>query len=231
MTAGPASRSFPLASHRMSRRLPPVLERLLQASHGPPLERAWDAFLQEHSRLILHVARSFGGSYDAAMDRYAYALDRLRQDDFRRLREYVADGRGKFTTWLVVVVRRACLDQARQRYGRQRGGTDEAHRQRRELADLVAADVDPDLLPGADSNPEDVARVRQLTRRLGTALEELEPGDRLLLRLRFNDEVPVAEIARICGFPSVFHVYRRLNGIYEALRHALRDVGVRDATP
>lgn len=54
------------------------------------------------------------------MDRYAHVLDKLQVDDFRRLRTFVADGRGKFTTWLTVVVRRICLDHHRQRYGRVR---------------------------------------------------------------------------------------------------------------
>lgn len=208
-----------------------MLERLLLAKPGPPRERAWADFLEEYSRLILHVARSLGGSHDAAMDRYAYVLERLRSDDFRRLRDYGADGRGAFTTWLVVVVRRCCLDQARSRYGRQRGGTAEAHRQRRELADLIAAEVDADLLPAADSNPEVATRTSDLKDNLSAAIGKLEPADRLLLRLRFHDEVPVAEIARLCSFASVFHVYRRLNGLYAELRESLSEMGVQDAAP
>jgi hypothetical protein len=31
------------------------------------------------------------------------------------------------------------------------------------------------------------------------------------------------------SLPSVFHVYRRLNGIYDRLRAALRSLGVEDA--
>jgi RNA polymerase sigma factor (sigma-70 family) len=208
-----------------------VLERLLQARGAPAVERAWADFLAEYSRLMLHVARSFGGSYDAAMDRYAYCLERLRNDDFRRVREYESNGRGTFTTWLVVVLRRSCLDQARGRYGRQRGGPPEVHQQRRQLADLVAADLDPNLLPDAGSNPEAVTRTRELKETLSDALERIDPADRLLLRLRFHDEAPVAEIARICGFPSVFHVYRRLNAVYADLRQSLTEMGVQDSTP
>ena len=214
-----------------SRCAPPVLERLLQARSGPPLERAWTEFLQEYSRLILHVARSFGGSYDAVMDRYAYVLERLRHDDHRRLRGYVADGRGKFTTWLVVVVRRLCLDQTRARYGRQRTAAPEEVRERRQLADLVSAEVDAEVLPDTGSSPEDLARASQLNKNLASAIERLDPDDRLLLRLRFNDEVPVAEIARIGSFPTVFHVYRRLNVIFDKLRRTLHEAGVRDAAP
>lgn len=204
------------------------MEQLLQSHETQSLEKAWAQFLEQYSRLILHVARSLGGSHDNVMDRYAHALEELRRDDYRRLRGYAADGRGKFTTWLVLVVRRLCLDEARSRYGRPRGGSNEAHETRRRLADLVAADVDTDLLPGSGRNPEEEAGHRELSGILTGAIAQLEPGDRLMLRLRFQDDVTVAEIARIFSFPNVFHVYRRLNRILDQLRESLRETGVED---
>jgi RNA polymerase sigma factor (sigma-70 family) len=213
------------------RRAPAALEHLLQAQSGPGAERAWAGFLDEYSRLILHVARSFGGSHDDAMDRYAYCLDQLQRDDFRRVREYSTSGRGAFTTWLVVLLRRACLDQVRGRYGRQRGGSSEAHVQRRQLADLVAADVDASTLPADAASPDDAVRQRELLENLTEALEQLDPADRLILRLRFHDEASAAEIARICDLPSVFHVYRQLNSVYARLRRSLSELGVRDSAP
>lgn len=215
----------------MPQPLPPALERLLGADTGGSLDHAWSEFVEEYGRLILHVSRSQGGQYDAVMDRYTYVLEQLRRDDFRRLRGYVADGRGKFTTWLVVVIRRLCMDELRSRYGRQRGGSSEAQQQRRQLADLVGAEVDVDLLAGAGASPEESLEAAQVIDRLNRAVAGLDPSDRLLLRLRFQDEVAVSEIARVLSFPSVFHVYRSLNRIYEELRTALAEAGVRDAAP
>jgi RNA polymerase sigma factor (sigma-70 family) len=211
--------------------LPPELERLLHGDDGQALDRAWSGFVEEYGRLILHVARAQGGQHDDIMDRYTYVLEELRRDDFRRLRGYVSDGRGKFTTWLVVVIRRLCMDELRSRYGRERGGTGDAQRQRRDLADLVGAEVDVDLLPGAGASPDEILQAAELAERLNAAVAELEPSDRLILRLRFQDEAPVSEIARALSFPSVFHVYRSLNRIYEQLRATLGETGVRDATP
>jgi RNA polymerase sigma factor (sigma-70 family) len=205
--------------------------RLLAAETEPDRDACWSVFLEEYNRLILHCARSLGGSHDAVMDRYAHTLEQLRRDQFRKLRGYAADGRGKFTTWLVVVVRRLCLDQVRNQYGRDRSGNPENGQQRRELADLIAGELDPDILSSDAASAEDTLRTSELQEQLNDAVERLEPGDRLLLRLRFQDEVPVAEIARISSLPSVFHVYRQLNRIYEELRKALRDAGVTDATP
>ena len=104
----------------MAQRPPTELSRLLGTADVDARQEAWEAFIRQHSRLIMHAARSLGGGYDAAMDRYTQVLDRLRADDFKRLRAYSAQSGTKFTTWLVVVSRRICVDYHRSLYGRQR---------------------------------------------------------------------------------------------------------------
>lgn len=47
-----------------SRSIPAAVERLLRATDEPALHDAWSEFLEEDSRLILHGARSLGGSHD-----------------------------------------------------------------------------------------------------------------------------------------------------------------------
>jgi RNA polymerase sigma factor (sigma-70 family) len=217
---------------------PPELSALLGAPDAASRERAWSAFIEKHSKLILHTVRSFARDYDAVMDCYAYVLERLRQDDFRRLRSYVADGRGKLTTWLTVVVRRLTLDHHRERYGRIRGkraiGADEEEIRtaRRNLADLVSEQLPPEhLADPRGGNPERDLRSRQLAEVLERAVGALEPRDRLLLRLRFDDDLSAREVADIMRFPTPFHVYRRLNKVLEILRHSLEQRGVDGPTP
>jgi len=70
------------------------------------------SFAATHTHL-LHTARTRHPDYDTAMDGYADVLEALRRDDFRRLRGCAADGRSKFTTWLMVVTRRLLLDSPR----------------------------------------------------------------------------------------------------------------------
>ena len=121
--------------------LPSELADLLAARDEARAGRAWDRFVDAYHRLLLHTALRTTRNRDAAMDGYAYVLEKLREDDFRRLRAFAAEGKAKFTTWLVVITRRLVLDQQRSRYGRQRGETSEATRDRlaarRRLADLV----------------------------------------------------------------------------------------------
>lgn len=213
---------------------PASLIALTSATTEVECERAWSAFLTDYNPLLLHVARSLGGDHDAAMDRYSYVLETLRKDRYRRLRGYVSDGRGSFRTWLLVVAGRICLDEYRHRYGRLQSAGDKAserHAQRRSLADLTASELDVDLLAA----PRDEAADRALERTerhaaVESALAQLAPPDRLILRLRFEEDLSVPEIARLLGEDSPFRLYRRIEKVLAGLRNALEKSGIRDAT-
>lgn len=208
---------------------PPELFGLLNATTPVAREAAWDAFVSVHSRLLLHVARSIGRDYDAAMDAYAYLLEQLRLDDCHRLRAYAADGRSKFTTWLVVVARRLCLDQMRRRYGRARdesGEGRERRAERRRLEDLLSEHVDLDGVPDGKATGADVQMIAgEQSEALNSAVARLEPRDRLILKLRFDDDLSAREIATLLALPTPFHVYRRINALLESLRAALAPRG------
>lgn len=217
--------------------VPRTLTRLIESAEARARDSAWTDFVAEYSRLLLYVARHVTADHDAAMDAYAFVLEKLREDDLRRLRGYAADGRGKFTTWLVVVSRRLCLDFHRHRYGRAAhpdgaGDADDTRAARRRLVDLALSRVDDDLasLPG-DADPEGELRRRELERALDIAVSELPAPDRLLLTLRFHDGLSGAEIASLLPFPSTFHVYRRINHLLGGLRRRLLRLGVQSSAP
>ena len=86
--------------------LPPELSRLLSASEPVEQGEAWAEFVNTHSSILLHTCRAVAHDHDAVMDGYAHVLEALREDCYRRLRAYVPRGTTRFTTWLVVVVRR-----------------------------------------------------------------------------------------------------------------------------
>jgi len=223
----------------MSRDLPPELETLLAESDPARRDIAWDAFVGRYSKLVLLVSREFGGSHDDAMDRYALILERLRDDDFRRLRAWEGDRRSALTTWLGVIARRVCLDELRRRYGRVDHAAQAediaARRQRRRLVDLITEELVPDIDgPGAHNTvavAELSVRRDELRERLDQCVNELRPDDQLLLALRFRDDRSAAEIAAIVGLPSAFHVYRRIGKLASMLREALGRRGVEDSVP
>jgi RNA polymerase sigma factor (sigma-70 family) len=215
--------------------LPFPLSRLQNAADPRECDDAWSEFLAAYSETLLHTCRAVARDPDAAMDAYAFALEALREDGCRRLRAYAPEPEIKFSSWLVVVTRRLVLDYFRQRYGRSRSEEEDRqqeHRARRRLEDLVADEIEPDRLIGQSYDAADAGiRRQQLQLALARALEQLEASDRLLLTLRFEDDRPVREIAQTLGFPSVFHIYRRLGRVLSELRHALESRGVDAAEP
>jgi RNA polymerase sigma factor (sigma-70 family) len=210
--------------------VPVELQRLLVAPDDPSRAAAWERLIAEHSHLLIRVARSLGGGHDEVMDRYAFMLERLRQADCRRLRAYVPDSNAKFTTWLAVVARRLCFDQHRERYGRPLApGSESANtaRTRRQLEDLVSAELDLDQVADpAATDPAISAQTQGVRDVLRRALAALDPGDRLLLKLRFEDDLPAREIAELVHLPTPFHVYRRLKAALALLRNVLDQAGI-----
>lgn len=212
----------------------PELERLLRAAPADQAH-AWQAFVGAHSRLLLHVARSVCPDRDEMMDAYAFILDELRARESARLRAFVADGRGKFTTWLVVVARRLCLDFRRQRYGRTRVVTTDAAREdqrfRRRLGTLAGEDVELSALAASVVAADQQLSVLEVRQALAAALDTLAPADRLMLKLRFEDDLSAQQIARVLHLPTPFHVYRRLDAVTKSIRRVLEARGVESATP
>jgi RNA polymerase sigma factor (sigma-70 family) len=212
--------------------LPATLQNLLAADS--PSDGAWAAFTREYSRLLLHVARSTCHGHDESMDAYACLLEKLGEDGCRRLRAYSVDPRSKFTTWLVVVSRRICVDYQRSKFGRLRNDDSTSERarlgMRRNLAVLGGdADLIESIPDDSVSSAETNLERHELSAALTTLRSSLPPADRLLLTLRFDDGISAAEIATMLGYPSQFHVYRRINSLLAEMKAKLEASGYENA--
>lgn len=228
-----------VASSRTGDSLPPELTTLLTATDESGRDEAWASFVERYNLLLLKTVHSFSDHYDAAMDRYAFVLEELGQDGYRRLRTYAADGRGEFSTWLVVVTRRLCEDYRRRKYGREQAGngaTVQTAKQqlvvRKRLADFIGEHLEPATTPDSRSvDPEYNLRRAELYTALETALQRLDVRDRLLFKLRFEYDLSAKNIARLMAYPSPFHVYRRIRSRLQILRKILIEMGFEDARP
>lgn len=211
------------------------LTPLLSAESDVARARWWDAFIDEYTPLIMHVAKSIGGDHDAVMDRYVFVVDALRDHEYKRLRSYNPEEGARFSSWLLVVARRLCMDQYRARYGRVQSDTHAAesnHRARRALSDLVSDELALESVEDVQTgDPDFVLRQSDLTQRLESALASLPTADRLLLRFRFEDDLSVPRIAQLIDAESPFVVYRRLDKILRILRKSLEDSGVSESLP
>lgn len=210
------------------------LGQLLHASNDTVREAAWEELIAQHTRLILAVARSFGGDSDEAMDRYALILEKLRESDFRRLRTFRPDAGARFSTWLTVAARRFCLDYHRARYGRVRvASSDESALLRKLRRKLTDDDGDGRALETVADQSIRSGEVEAVTRERDSIvrdeLKKLTAQERLLLALRFDNDLSAARIAAIVGSSSQFSVYRQLNSILARLRVALESRGIESA--
>ena len=106
------------------------------------------------------------------------------------------------------------------------------HEARRRLADLIASELDPSITPDNNgASPDMTVRRAELNEALETAVAGLDTKDRLILQLRFHDDLSGREIADVVGLPTPFHAYRRLNAGLAQLRQALEARGIFDARP
>ena len=100
------------------------------------------------------------------------------------------------------------------------------------MVDLVGARLEIDeLADDGAPNPEATIRLAELRKALVDALAALSDRDRLLVRLRFEDDATAKEIATLMGFASPFHVYRSLKTIFRRMKQDLERHGVRESNP
>jgi len=93
--------------------------------------------------------------------------------------------------------------------------------------DLVAEDIDSHpILDGTTADPQLRLERDERQAALRVAMKGLSAEDRLILKLRFEDDLPASQIARVVQLPSVFHVYRRLKKLQAYIRAQLEDGGV-----
>jgi RNA polymerase sigma factor (sigma-70 family) len=138
------------------------------------------------------------------MDRYAYLLEHLYCNDSRRLRAFAASGPGRFSRHL-----QRSRETMLRRCARGGGISQDDRRGLSAIGD------------GSMPDPESAAHAAEGAEAVRSALNALEPSDQLLLRLRFYHDLAAREIAEVMGFPTQFHVYRRLRSVLALLSKQL----------
>ena len=82
----------------------------------------------------------------------------------------------------------------------------------------------------SDNDPAEKASAEQQQQRLQQALDTLPAGDRLLLRLRYEKELTLAEVARIGGLHNAQAADRQLRRIVETLKSGIVAAGAEKST-
>jgi len=146
-------------------------------------KRAWDAFVERYARVIfaavqralrMHAPQANDADVqDAAQEVFV----RLVKDDFRLLGSY-DPSRAALTTWLTIVARSTAIDQVRRKRP-QTVGLEHA-------AETAAA-------------PPPTAGPARATEAVGIPDGLLSPRQQLVLRMVFDEEMPVEQVAAVLG--------------------------------
>ena len=183
------------------------LTRACADGHG----QAWQDFLDGYARLIrttvhMTLLRYKPEQFDLLLDDACQEVyTALLENDGKRLRQF--DGRRdcSLATWLRLVVSRLVIDFLRKQA-----------RHERHHVDRQAPDIEK--FPGSPGeHPEEVVTGEHEKAFVDKALDDLNDKDKLLMRLVYDDELPVETVARITGLkPGA--VYTRLSRIRDRFR-------------
>jgi RNA polymerase sigma-70 factor (ECF subfamily) len=198
-----------------------VADMALAAACALGRETAWDHFVLEHRPVLYRAADSLdssGGARELADSIYADLYGMRDGDPARRPLFRYFHGRSSLKTWLRAVLAQRHVDAIR------------ARRRVEPLPDDDAAS------PAARSQPADPDRDRLvplLENALRTAIDQLEPKDRLRVRSYYASQLTLAQIGRLTGEHEATvsrQLSRTRRHLKEAVeRHLREQAGLSDA--
>ena len=95
-------------------------------------------------------------------------------------------------------------------------------RWRRNRRNHDSPDIDPDQLQSRADGPEALCETDAEIQRLERALARLDPEQRLLLQLRYRQDLTFREIAALLGFSDPFAVRRAIDKSLKTLKKAMQ---------
>ena len=146
---------------------------------------AFEALVRLYDQEVLRLALHVVGSSEEARDLYQEAFLKV----YRSLRHFRQEAR--FSTWLYRVVMNVCLDHLRRKNSRKEVVTPAAEDGALEFFETV-----PDDRPTRD--PERATRSREIGLRIQTALERLNPRERMVFELKHYQGLKLRTIGELC---------------------------------
>ena len=147
---------------------------------------AFDSLVRLYDHEVLRLALKVVGSPEEAQDLYQEAFLKV----YRSLERFRFDSR--FSTWLYRVVMNVCLDHLRRQKGRSEVQAPASEEGETEYFQTVA-DERPEL------DPERALKGREIRRRIASALERLNPRERMVFELKHYQGLKLRAIGELCG--------------------------------
>jgi len=146
---------------------------------------AFEALVRVYDQNVLRLALQVVRSQEEARDLYQEAFLKV----YRSLRYFRLEAR--FSTWLYRVVMNVCLDHLRRQNTRKEVQAPEGDDGQPEYFQTV-----PEERPVLD--PERAAHSREIGHRIQTALERLNPRERLVFELKHYQGLKLRAIGELC---------------------------------
>ena len=182
-------------------------DMMLVAEAKSGSSHAFEVLVERHARRISCAARRVTGNREDAED----VTQQSFQKAFVHLRDF--EGRSSFSTWLTRVAINEGLMLQRKSHRLREVSIDDSNANEETASALE--------IPDSSLNPEANYSQREWGRVLSSAMNELAPGIRKAIQLRFVDELSIRETARIMGLsiPAVkARVFRGLQTLRETLK-------------
>jgi RNA polymerase sigma-70 factor (ECF subfamily) len=165
---------------------------------------AFELLAERHQQKAYHIAFGFARDREEAKD--------LSQDAFLKafmnLKNF--DGRSTFYTWFYRILVNVCLDHRRRRSGRRGEVFNEG----------IENQVEASHPSAVAAAPDKTAMARQLSRKVGVALDDLPPNQRTAFILKNHQGLSIKEIAEVMetaeGTVKV-HLHRAVKALRENL--------------
>ncbi len=145
---------------------------------------------------------------------YVYVLDKLMVNNYAMINAF--KGRSTFKTYLFSIVTRLTIDFHRHRYGKTSKKSNPEQPPPKKLRLKIVSVIDPENMSDEEHlaetvmNREDEEAKKRLEGIVKSQLSELSPEDRLLLKMKYEDNFKVSEIAEILKLDQK-KTYRKIN--------------------
>jgi RNA polymerase sigma factor (sigma-70 family) len=161
---------------------------------------------------------------------YVYVLDKLNEDNQRRIRQF--QGKSSFKTYIVSITTRLAIDFFRSRYGRTNPCQDTSNYTPNFVAKIGLDDIpelqDNGLLPDQMvSLMESISKKKQVLQIVQTTFQHLSDEERLVLKLRFNNDQKISQIAKVLAL-NQRNLYNYIERILNRFKKAIKNEGLTD---
>lgn len=152
---------------------------------------------------------------------YVYVLDKLMENNYAMINAF--QGRSTFKTYLFSIVTRLTIDFHRHRYGKtsKKSNPEQPAPKKNRLKIVSIIDQenlsDEEHLGETVINREDEEVKKRLEGIVKSHLSELSPEDRLLLKMKYEDNFKVSEIAEILKQDQK-KTYRKINTLLSSFK-------------